>query len=149
MKQILLIVISCIFCSISLHAQDVEGVWMDSLMTKDQVIEKYGEPDEYLLHDYDLDGIYEWYHYGEDYLLFINERLYAFYVSTSRWSVLMKMIDGGVKIGDQFSTLSPLSPILVDGIEDSSTYYVPLGDYPLLIEVHNGLIADILFTFRN
>lgn len=111
---------------------------MDSLMTKGQVIEKFGEPDEYLFHDYDIDGTYEWYHYGEDYLLFINERLYAFYVSTPRWSVLMKMIDGGVKIGDPFSKLSPLNPKLADGIEDSDTYYVPCGDFPLFIEGHNG-----------
>lgn len=44
-------------------------------MTKAQVIEKFGEPEEYSWNDYsEIDGIYERYRYGEDCLLFVNEQ---------------------------------------------------------------------------
>ena len=44
MKKITLIFVSCFLFCLNLSAQDVERVAIDSLMTKVQVVEKFGEP---------------------------------------------------------------------------------------------------------
>ena len=49
MKRITLIFVSCFLFCLNLSAQDVEGVAIDSSMTKVQVVEKFGEPEEYTL----------------------------------------------------------------------------------------------------
>lgn len=153
MKKITLVVVSCFLFCLNLSAQDVEGVAIDSLMTKAQVIEKFGEPEKYSWKDYsEIDGIYERYRYGEDSLLFVNEQLYSFSVKTPRWSVLVYMIEGGVRVGDPFSKLSPLNPQLADWIKDntdSETYYIPSGDFPILIDVKEGKIKSVSFTIYN
>ena len=48
MKTISVIISLFLFC-LNLSAQDVEGVAIDSFMTKVQVVEKFGEPEEYTL----------------------------------------------------------------------------------------------------
>lgn len=126
---------------------DIEGVMMDSLMTKSQVIAKFGEPDEYLFYDYDIDGTYEWYHFGEDSLLFINERLYSFSVSNTEWAILTNHFDVGVKVGDNIAKLSVLAPE-TNG-EGQYTLWC-YEDFLMVINVdENDIITNINFTFRN
>lgn len=123
MKQILLIAISCIFFSMSLQAQDVEGVDLCTKMTKDQVIQKFGQPEEYEFRysHMDEEAKYELYYYGNgDCLVFINEYLHEFYIKTDRWTVLMYMIEGGIQIGDPFSKLVSLNPKVAEWINDST-----------------------------
>lgn len=132
------IVILSLFISIALSAQDVSGVQMDSLMTRAQVIEKFGEPISYKCnYSYlDEDVKYELYYYGEnDRLVFVDEKLYGFDVSTTRWTVLHSLVKGGVNIGDPLSKVSSLNLKMVDWLKTSDTYYVPCGEYPILINV--------------
>ena len=148
MKQIMLVVISYFLFSLNLLAQDVAGVHVYSQMTKNQVIQKFGQPEEYDCRDSYMDekAIYELYYYGDgDRLVFINGYLYSFDVSTERWSVLMNMIENGVKIGDMFSRLEPLNPKVVDWLDVSNRYYIPCGDFPLYIDVKDGIIIYISY----
>lgn len=125
---------------------DVEGVMMDSLMTKSQVIAKFGEPDEYLFYDYDIDGTYEWYHFGENSLLFINERLYSFSVSNTEWAILTNHFDVGVKVGDNIAKLSVLAPETNGESQYTLWCY---EDFLMVINVNeNDIITNINFTFR-
>ncbi len=148
MKQIILIAISCIFFGQNLRAQDVEGVDVCTKMTKDQVIQKFGQPEEYVFKDsyMDEEAKYELYYYGNgDRMVFVNEYLHCFDVYTDRWAVLMYMIEGGVKIGDAFSKLESLEPKVVDWWDTSDEYYIPCGDFPLLIRVREGLITSVSY----
>ena len=149
MKMVLLI-ISLFLCGITLSAQDVEGVDVCTKMAKNQVIQKFGQPEEYVFKDsyMDEEAKYELYYYGNgDTLVFVNEYLYDFYVKTQRWSVLLTMIEGGVKIGDPFSKMASLNPKVAEWINDS-TYYIPCGDFPLLIRVRDGLITFVSFETK-
>ena len=150
MKTILVIISLFLFC-LNLSAQDVERVAIDSFMTKVQVVEKFGEPEEYTLENsyMDEEAKYEIYYYGHgEWLEFVNDRLQAFCVKTPRWSVLVYKIEGGVRVGDPFSKLSPLNPQLASWIKDntdSKTYYIPSGDFPILIDVKEGKIKSVYF----
>lgn len=91
MKRITLIFVSCFLFCLNLSAQDVDGVAIDSLMTKAQVVEKFGEPEEYTLKNsyMDEEAKYEVYYYGQgEWLEFVNGCLQSFCVNTPRWSVL-------------------------------------------------------------
>lgn len=150
MKNPLFSIITCLAYGLNLSAQDVSGVEILSHMTKEQVILHFGKPDRYSREDYsDIDGIYEWYHYGTDYLLFINQELHVFQVSSSRWPVLLNLIEGGVRIGDSFSKMEKLNPQIVDWVKGSDKYYVPFEDFPLLITVHDGKITGISYEVRS
>ena len=150
MKTILVIISLFLFC-LNLSAQDVERVAIDSFMTKVQVVEKFGEPEEYTLENsyMDEEAKYEIYYYGHgEWLEFVNGRLHSFCVKTPRWSVLVYKIEGGVRVGDPFSKLSPLNPQLASWIKDntdSKTYYIPSGDFPILIDVKEGKIKSVYF----
>ena len=149
MKQIMLIAISCLFFSMSLQAQDVEGVDICTKMTKDQVIQKFGHPEEYVFKDsyMDEEAKYELYYYGNgDSLVFVNEYLHSFDVYTDRWAVLTYMIDGGIKIGDAFSKLEMLGPKPADWLDTSDEYYIPCGDFPLYISAKDGIITSVSFA---
>ncbi len=150
MRTLLMIVLAIFVYVTKISAQDVNGVQIDFLMTKEQVVEKFGEPLEYIMEDYsEMDGIYEWYSYeGGDYLRFIDGNLNTFYVSTDRWPVLANMIEGGVRVGDPLSKLSSLNPKIVDWVESSHTYYIPFGDFPLLIDVCDGMITSMSYQLR-
>ena len=150
MKTILILLSSFLFFSLNIHAQDVAGVHVGSRMTKAQVIEKFGEPEEYDISDsyMDEEAKYEVYDYGHgNWLAFVDECLYDFYVRTSRWPVLLSMIEGGIEIGDPFSKLASLNPKPADWI-DNSTYYIPCGDFPLLITVKDGIITGVSFEIK-
>ena len=124
-------------------------------MTNVQVVEKFGEPEEYTLKNsyMDEEAKYEMYYYGHgEWLEFVNGCLQSFCVNTPRWSVLVYKMEGGVRVGDPFSKLSPLNPQLASWIKDntdSKTYYIPSGDFPILIDVKEGKIKSVSFTIYN
>ena len=155
MKRITLIFVSCFLFCLNLSAQDVEGVAIDSSMTKVQVVEKFGEPEEYTLKNsyMDEEAKYEMYYYGHgEWLEFVNGCLQSFCVNTPRWSVLVYKMEGGIRVGDPFSKLSPLNPQLASWIKDntdSKTYYIPSGDFPILIDVKEGKIKSVSFIIYN
>lgn len=173
MKQILLIAISCLFFGVNLSAQetddgcytlspmeklgfrileefDLEGIGLFyPMMNKQQVIEKFGEPDDYYTYySEECDYTEEIYDCGGDYLRFVDGCLYGFTLNTPRWRVFNRLVDGGCKVGDPFSVLSELNPQKVDWAGISDSYYLPCGDFPLSIGVKNGVITRIEYYFR-
>ena len=71
----------------------------------EQVIEKFGTPDEY----YNEDGRYdaEWqergYRYGNNYIETCDGEFWMFEIRDTRFKVLTKYFDGGVGVGDHIS----------------------------------------------
>ena len=58
----------------------VNGVEVDTKMTKSEVIAKFGEPDKYLYQDSGDNGVNEWYHYGKTHFVFKDEYFIEFTV---------------------------------------------------------------------
>lgn len=147
----LILFVLALFCQrIEVLAQDVNGVRAGTVMSKAQVVECFGEPDEYLVEDYsDLDGVYEYYVYGRSQLLFVNQCFYAFSVSDDRWPLLLDMLDGGVRPGDSFNSIASLNPQPADWL-GVNAYCIPcLDDFYIIINTSEGVITNINFTFRN
>ena len=53
-------------------------------------------------------------------------------------------MNGGVRVGDQFSKIEFLKPEVATWI-DNETYYVPRGDYYLFFKISSGIIREIDF----
>lgn len=131
---------------------DIEGVMMDSLMTKDQVIEKFGEPDKFSMKNsfLDTEAKYERYDYEKAMLLFIDEMLYAFSVSHSEWSVLNTYIEGGVRVGDNISKIASLKPEPANWLGEGVYYLCCYEDFNMIINTTSeGVITNINFSFRD
>ncbi len=60
----------------SANAQvSVNGIKVFSQLTKNEVFEIFGQPEEYEIQDSGDNGVDEWYHYGEN-LLHFNENYF-------------------------------------------------------------------------
>lgn len=128
---------------------DLEGIDLFYPMNKQQVIEKFGEPDRYsTYYSEESDYTEERYDYGGNYLRFVDGCLLGFDLNTPRWTVFNRLVDGGCKVGDLFSVLSELNPQKVDWAGVSDLYYLPCGDFPLYIKVENVIITSIYYDFR-
>ena len=53
-----------------MSAYDVDSVCVDTVMTKEEVIARFGEPDRYQYNDDGPDGIDDCYHYGKSFIKF-------------------------------------------------------------------------------
>ena len=144
MKLFVISITILLLTTINLSAQDIEGVAIGTTMTKNEVIAKFGEPDQHSYSDADDLGIDERYHYEENLLIFNNSEFIGFVVSDNRWRVLTNVVDGGVRVGDQFSKIEFLKPEVATWI-DNETYYVPRGDYYLFFKISSGIIREIDF----
>lgn len=84
---------------------DVNGVPLWSILNKEQIIEKFGIPDEY----YNEDGMYDdaWqergYRYGKNYIETCDGELWEFYIRDNNFKVLTTYFKDGVKVGDHIS----------------------------------------------
>ncbi len=99
----------------------VNGIEVDTKMTKSEVIAKFGEPDRYSYnynYNYNdagmVEGIDEWYLYADSSLHFNNNLFIGFTVCDKNFSVTLGGLDSDITVGDKFSVLSPLNLIEVD-----------------------------------
>lgn len=152
MKKIAFAIFLLILKSLALFAQDVNGVSMGSIMTKEQVVEQFGQPDSYICSKSVDNGTDIIYGYGVGVISYINvlsfnnDEFIGFSISDNRWPVLVHMIEGGVRVGDPLSRLDSLNPQEATWLE-KGTYYIPVGDFPVLIYTEQGLIKTIEFSY--
>lgn len=82
----LTVILLCLSCH-AVKAQDLEGVDFGDALTKEQVIAKFGQPNEYISYDPEIGDLYETYVY-DDYLLeFHDSCLFQFYISSKNFAV--------------------------------------------------------------
>ncbi len=151
MKTRLIWIISFLLFGINIYAQDVDGVDCSFMMSKNMVIARFGEPEEYTLDYDDYGDKIEGYDYGNgDWIEFVNGVMYGFCVSTPRWPVLVNMVEGGIRIGDPFSKLASFNPQPVDWLDGvSDMYYIPSGDFPIFISTSDNIITQVDFEIRH
>ncbi len=159
MKKFILLLIF-LFTSAVSFAQDVEGVEIDSVMTYNQIVAKFGEPTRYWSHETEF-GLDEEFYYDENLLYFgWGNKFLNFYISSNQFRVLTKDIEGGIKVGDLLSKMENCKygmPKLADwlnkreNLQDGCTryYYNPNGDADsyVIIGVRDGIIKWISFDY--
>ena len=148
MKNFFSAVILAISTSLSISAQDINGVELYDELTHAQVLEMFGEPTKYEEYDGQDEGVSRWYYYGENYLHFRDAVLEEFAIYESSYTTLEEYFEGGLRVGDPFSRLDGFKHGRVEWIDifpDSCSYrlYVGMSDNYLTLEVSDGIIVSI------
>lgn len=127
----------------------VNGVEVDTKMTKSEVIAKFGEPDKYLYQDSGDNGVNEWYHYGKTHFVFKDEYFIEFTVCDKNFSVTLGGLDSDITVGDNFSVLSPLDLKKMDRPwHEKDLYCVYYYDDRVCFKKKDGLIEYIYYSLR-
>ena len=145
MKNFFSAVILAISTSLSISAQDINGVELYDEMTHAQVLEMFGEPTKYEEYDDQYEGFSRWYYYGENYLHFRDAVLEEFAIYESSYTTLEEYFEGGLRVGDPFSRLDGFKHGRVERIDRGNSYrlYVGMNDNYLTLEVSDGIIVSI------
>ena len=121
----------------------VNGVEVDTKMTKSEVIAKFGKPDRYSYNDAGMvEGIDERYIYADGSLHFNNNLFIGFTVIGKSFAVTLGGLDSDITVGDKFSVLSPLNLIEMDWYE-KDWYCVYYYDVMVSFEVKDSIITCI------
>ncbi len=143
----LIVILLCLSCH-AVKAQDLEGVDFGDALTKEQVIAKFGQPNEYISYDPEIGDLYETYVY-DDYLLeFHDSCLFQFYISSKNFAVFTKDIDGGIRVGDSLEKVlnSDLKPHY-SAWYDEDIYHQYYYDLRIYYRIKDGIIVEIWTTF--
>ena len=142
MKNFFSAVILAISTSLSISAQDINGVELYDELTHAQVLEMFGEPTEY---DGQDEGVSRWYYYGENYLHFRDAVLEEFAIFDSSYTTLEEYFEGGLRVGDPFSRLDGFKHGRVERIDRGKSYrlYVGMNDNYFTLIVSDGIIVSI------
>ncbi len=138
-----------------LYLQDVDGVDITTKMTYEQVVAKFGQPDE----------VYEWdedfpegskgreYQYGESMFRFSDrDGLIEFGISDDRFAVITHYIEGGLRVGDPLSKIQNVNvggPLKRHSERGDGTVIYHLfseSDDRLWIYVNDGVITNMDFS---
>ena len=157
---IVIIVTSCIF---ELQAQDtykvdIDGIMLNSSMTKEDIIAKFGHPDNYYINDDgSLVAHIETYVYGDNSLSIMNNKLNGFYICDGRWKVMHDIFPEGLQVGDNISVFNNKKQLqLLKHNRLPDTYWIldnPIHenapDFNVMITVSNNVIVSICYNETN
>ena len=129
-----------------MSAYDVDSVCVDTVMTKEEVIARFGEPDEYEFYDAGPDGIEEYYDYGKSFIKFHDNVFIEFSICDSSFVALKCSIPGGVRVGDPFEVLAPLSPRRAHWIKGECYALFHDTDCMVFVDISEGKIDSIYYS---
>ncbi len=129
-----------------MSAYDVDSVCVDTVMTKEEVIARFGEPDRYQYNDAGPDGIDECYHYGKSFIKFHDNEFIEFSICDSSFVALKCSIPGGVRVGDPFEVLAPLSPRRAHWIKGECYALFHDTDCMVFVDISEGKIDSIYYS---
>ena len=126
----------------------VNGIEVDTKMTKSEVIAKFGEPDRYSYNDAGIvEGIDEWYLYADSSLHFNNNLFIGFTVCDKNFSVTLGGLDSDITAGDNVSVLSPLDLKKMDRPWQKDLYCVYYYDAIVIFKIEDHIIKWISYFF--
>ena len=146
MKNFFSAVILAISTSLSISAQDINGVELYDELTHAQVLEMFGEPTKYHENIYPEDGVERWYYYGENYLYFMNDVLGEFTIADSSYTTLEEYFEGGLRVGDPFSRLDGFERGRLEKysrLPDCYHLYIGMSDIWLTLYIEDGIIVSM------
>lgn len=139
-------IVAGLVSSSMISAHDVDSVRVWTVMTKEEVIARFGEPDEYEFYDAGPDGIEEYYHYGKSFIKFHDNVFIEFSICDSSFVALKCSIPGGVRVGDPFEVLAPLSPRRTDWIKGECYALFHDTDCMVFVDISEGKIDSIYYS---
>lgn len=151
--HVITIILATIGCDYAMSAQevdmmlynrDVDGIEIGTIMTKEQVVEYFGEPTEY---EYCLsdDGDNEIYYYKDSYLHFKGNVLIGFCIRDAEFSTLTNHIQGGLRINDSLSKLDGFIYGVPKPYEDGYILFED-SDNPIYLLVEESIIVGIDYS---
>jgi hypothetical protein len=124
-------------------SMDVNGIFIGSVYSKDQVTAKWGTPTKYWSGESEF-GLDEEYHYSKNLFRFSDNGIFGeFHIYTSNFVVYTAQ-SGGIKVGDDVSRIAAIglgTPVK----RDDETYNIPSGDDRFFVKHANGKITRISF----
>ena len=157
-KMILVLMISFFSTAAAMSAQevdmmlfnrDINGVKVGTVLTRDQLVAKFGEPTSYEEQDSEDNGVNRWYYYGKSYFHTKDHIFDEFAVSDTAFVAFTNHIPGGLKVGDPLSKLDNFKygkPLFDKQIDDMLRYYLfYTADNPVCLYVKDGIIVDITY----
>jgi hypothetical protein len=144
-ETVFLVILSVLISTVSLSAQDINGVSLYDELTHAEVSEMFGKPTKYEEFDGQDEGVSRWYYYGENYLHFRDDVLEEFAIYESSYTTLEEYFEGGLRVGDPFSRLDEFKHGRVEQIVRGMSYrlYVGMNDNYLTLIVNDGIIVSI------
>jgi len=102
--------IMILFACISAYAQDVDGISLWDKCTKEQLIQRYGQPLSYEAQEGDSpeEGMIEVIKFRDVLFYLVNNQISGFTLFTNKSKAITKIIAGGVRIGDNASVLDSI-----------------------------------------
>lgn len=152
MKSIYIIVLTVFFTILPefhLLSQDINGLSIGQKMTKSQIIDKLGEPTAYRTYVAEVGSTIEIFNYDRNEVEFSDGCLSRFVIMDNRFTVLTKLISGGVKVGDPLSKINSLNPEVATWRSSSqNVYYISTneGEINVFFVVSDGIIKNINFS---
>ena len=133
------------------HPFDFEGFVVGGTVTKAQLIQKFGTPDNYESWD-GTQGFSEWFDYGDNAISLAENEFVSFSISDTTFAVLTLNIQGGLKVGMPISKIQETifgEPYVFirDGVTEPNLRYIINGDLSLFFEVdEDGIIQSIFYA---
>lgn len=132
-----------------LYSRDVNGVCVGTILTRDQVVAKFGEPTRYVEQDSGDNGVNRYYYYGNSYIHTKAHVFDEFGISDAAFAVCTLQIAGGLKVGDPLSKLDNFvfgKPKFIKTVDDMLRYRLfYTSDNPVHLYVKDGIIVDITY----
>lgn len=129
-----------------LFTRDVNGVRIGTEMSREQIINIFGTPDEYICHDDGTDGKGEAYYYGKTRIHFTDNIFDEFYVCDTTFNVLTIQIKGGLKVGDSISVLDNFKYGKPKKKKEGYYRLFVDSDNPIHLIVENGIIKGFVYS---
>lgn len=129
-----------------LFDRDVNGVKIGVKMTKEQVVDIFGEPDKYVEQDSGDNGVNKFYYYGKSFLHFKNDAFDEFYIVDTDFVALTNHIDGGLKVGDSISKLDSFKYGKPRKQKNGSYKLFFTSDNPVYLWIEDGIIIGIEYN---
>lgn len=148
----LILIISLFNISVNLSAQnvdmmlfnrDVNGIEVGTILTKDILIAKFGDPTRYIEQDSGDNGINKWYYFGDNYFHVKDDVFDEFSIVDSSFVAFTNHVKGGLKIGDPISLLDNFKYGAPKKETDTCYILFHTADNPVYIYVENDIIVAI------
>ena len=136
------------------HPFDFEGFVVGGTVTKAQIIQKLGTPDEYHSEADPMQvyQLFEYFEYGENSIELGDDEITRLSLRDTTFAVLTLNIQGGIKVGMPISRIQETvfgEPyvFIQDGVANPLRRYIICGDLSLFFRVdENGIIQSIIYS---
>lgn len=124
---------------------DINGHLFSHVQTRDSIVIKFGEPDNYRSITTEF-GKDEEYRFGQNTIRLTNNGIFnCFILNDSRFAIYTFAINGGIRIGDSVNKFLQLGFGTLQFVNAELYNFSYLSDFPLDIHHVNGIITSLQY----